>query len=447
MRRAHPPIVQIFQEALRAVDPAQAVREVLRKQQDRIWVGNRSLSLRHVERIWVLGAGKASAAMAQAVEAVLGDRIHAGLVLVKDGHRLPLRRIRVMEASHPVPDARGLEGTRALIRMAREAGPRDVVFCLLSGGGSALLVAPGEGIRLAEKQRVHERLLACGAAIHEINTVRKHLSRVKGGHLAVALHPARSITLVVSDVVGDRLDVVASGPTVPDPTTYGEAWCVLERYGLLRRIPRSVRDYLQRGLSGTLPETPKPHHPAFRRTWSLVVASNRAALEAAARAARQRGFRPLILTALLQGEAREAARVIAAVAQECARSGRPVPPPAALLWGGETTVTLGVHGLGGRNQELALAAALELAGCNRIQLLAAGTDGTDGPTDAAGAWVDGSTVPRARRQGLDPEDFLRRHDAYRFFQEVGGHLKTGPTGTNVMDLVIVLVAAPGRSAP
>lgn len=325
------------------------------------------------------------------------------------------------------------------MRLARQAGPDDLVFCLLSGGGSALCPAPSADMTLAEKQHVTRLLLECGASIDEINTIRKHLSRLKGGQLARLVAPATLVTLVLSDVVDDRLDVIASGPTVPDPSTYQDCLDILAGYDLLARLPASVQRHLQRGQAGELPETPKPQDPLFTRNQTVVIGSNRLALQAAQAEAQARGYTTVLLTSSLQGEARHIARMHAAIAREIRQSGAPVAPPACVLAGGETTVTIHGDGTGGRNQEFALAAALDMAGLDRVVLLSAGTDGTDGPTPAAGALVDGQSVARARALGLLPERYLRRHDSYHFFHALDDLLVTGPTGTNVMDMHIVLV--------
>ncbi len=391
-------------------------------------------------RVLVIGAGKASAVMARALEELLGDRISGGLVCVKDGHGVPLQRVAVAEASHPVPDARGVDAARRVLELVRGSGEQDLILCVLSGGGSALLTLPAEGLTLEDLQGVTDLLLASGATIGEINTLRKHLSQVKGGRLAAAAHPARVVNLVLSDVIGDRLDVIASGPFAADPTTFAEARGVLERYGLWTRVPEAVRRILEEGQAGRVPETPKPGDPRLERVVQVVVASNRVSLGAAAEQARRMGYRTVVLTSRIQGEAREVARVLAAIAQEIRESGQPLAAPACVLAGGETTVTLRGGGRGGRNQELALALALELEGWEGIVGLSGGTDGTDGPTDAAGGVATPSTAARARALGLDPREHLERNDSYRLLDATGDLVRTGPTRTNVMDVQVLLVA-------
>ncbi len=432
--------LRIFQAALAAVDPEEAVKRHLRRLRGgRLALDGDIWELDRFRRISVVGAGKATAPMAKAVEDLLGERIEGGTIVVKDGHGLPLQRIAVREAAHPVPDRRGERGTAEILERLSGCGPEDLVIVLVSGGASALLTAPVAGVSLEEKQATTRLLLACGATIHEMNTVRKHLSRAKGGGLARAAHPARLITLILSDVVGDDLDVIGSGPTVPDASRYEEAVAVFRRYRLWERIPESVRRHLTEGAQGNIPETPKPGDEIFAGSRTLIVGSCLQALEAALRAAETRGYRGLILSSKIEGEAREIARALVAVGKEALHSGNPLPPPACILAGGETTVTLRGEGRGGRNQELALAGAIALEGTARLLLLCAGTDGTDGPTDAAGAVADGGTVARAGKLGLDPRDFLERNDSYTFFDRLGELIRTGPTRTNVMDVYLLLV--------
>ena len=431
--------LSIFHSALAAVDPEEAVRRHLQFTAGVLSAGDRRFDLNACERVWVVGAGKAVAPMAKALEDLLGDRIDAGLLVVKDGHGLPLRRIRIREAGHPVPDERGVAGTLEILNLVAGAGARDLVICLISGGGSALLIAPSDGIRLADKQAATKNLLACGATIHEINAIRKHLSRAKGGQLARAACPAGVLSLILSDVVGDDLDVIGSGPTVPDRSSFQDALEILQRYGIWERTPDAVRDRLAQGAAGVLAETPKPGDPAFRAGAQVLVGSCLGALTAAARAAERMGYRPIILSSKVEGEAREVAKAFAAIGKEIRDSGHPLAPPACLLMGGETTVTLQGDGRGGRNQEFVLAGAIALDGAQGLVLLAGGTDGTDGPTDAAGAIADGLTLARARSLGMNPFAFLKRSDSYHFFRPLDDLILTGPTRTNVMDVYMMLV--------
>jgi glycerate 2-kinase len=429
----------IFDAGIRAADPKTCIHQFLQIAGDRLVIEKTAYELEDIGKIWVAGAGKASAAMAEAVEEVLGDRIGGGVILTKYGHGKILRHCRVIEAGHPVPDENGVRGTEALLDQISAAGPGDLILCLLSGGGSALSPAPAEGLALADKREATRLLLSCGATIHEINAIRKHLSRIKGGRLCTAANGARIVSLIISDVVGDDLDVIASGATAPDPSTFGDCLGIIDRYGLAETMPPPVWKHLSEGRNGHLPETPKPGDPVFAQVRNHIVGNISNALSAAEAEARGLGFQPLVLSSMIQGEAAEVAKVLCAVAREVLRSGRPARSPLCLLSGGETTVTIHGSGLGGRNMELALAAAIAIKGEPGMLLLSAGTDGTDGPTDAAGAFADGSTVLRAEASGLSASDHLFRNDSYPFFQALGDLFLTGPTRTNVMDLQIFLI--------
>jgi len=375
--------------------------------------------------------------MARAAEKVLGKRITAGLVAVKEAPAKPLRRIEIRETGHPVPDARGVETAERIAEIAERAEAGDLVLCLISGGGSALMPLPASPVTLEEKQEVTRLLLACGATIHEINAVRKHISRIKGGQLARLAAPATVESLLLSDVVGDDLDVIGSGPTAPDSSTFADVRAILGKYGIWDRTPEAVRARIEAGTQGEIPETPKPTDPIFARVRNRIVASNRIALDAAAAQARELGFRTLVLASGIEGETREIARMHAAIARECGTAGRPVKPPACFITGGETTVTIKGNGLGGRNQEFVLAAAVDIAGLDDVVVFSAGTDGTDGPTNAAGAVADGGTLrrkPEARR-------YLDDNDSYHYFEALNDLVITGATNTNVMDVRIMLVGA------
>lgn len=437
-------LVDIFNTALAAVDPCNAVLKALRVEQNQLHVAGATYDLPHFQRIIVVGAGKATARMALAVEALFGRRISAGVIVVKDGHTAPLKFIEQVEAAHPVPNQAGIAGTQRVLEMVRGADEKTLVICLISGGASALLVAPIEGVTLQDKQETTRLLLNAGATINELNAVRKHLSAVKGGRLAQAAFPAQLVTLIVSDVIGDPLDVIASGPTSPDNSTFTEAWAVIAKFGLQEKLPPRVADYLQRGSAAQLPETVKQNDPCLTGTRNVIVASIRQALAAAQQAAAQLGFVTKIISDKLHGEASDAAHFLVQSAHAEMTDMNP-NEQRCLLCGGETTVTVRGTGMGGRNQELALAFALEIEGEQGVALLSAGTDGTDGPNDAAGALVDGGTAPRARSLGIDPRSYLDNNDSYTFFQYFDAatgaqrHLKTGPTGTNVMDIQIVLL--------
>lgn len=430
---------RIFAAGVAAVDPVATLQRTVVRHGDTLVVAGRSYDLRRYAHIYVVGAGKAGATMGQGLEEALTTRLDAGTVTVKYGHLAPMTRLALHEAGHPIPDTAGVQGAEAIVRLVQQAGEDDLVFCLLSGGGSALLPAPTPGITLEEKQQLTSLLLECGASIDEINAIRKHISQLKGGQLARLVAPATLITLVLSDVVGDRLDAIASGPTVPDPSTFQDCLDIVARYDLFERLPASIRTRLQRGQAGLEPETPKGDDAAFTRCQTVIIGSNRIALQAARAAAAALGYRTLLLSSFVQGEAREIARFYAAIAQEIRHHGEPLAAPACVLAGGETTVTLRGAGKGGRNQELALAAALALVGVERVVVLSGGTDGTDGPTEAAGAIADGQTVARAHALGLEAETYLRHCDSYHFFAALDDLLITGATGTNVMDMHLVLV--------
>ena len=382
-------------------------------------------------RVLVVGGGKAAASLALALEETLGDRITCGRIVVKHGHGLPLKRIVTEEGGHPLPDSSGLEGTARLVAELGDTRPEDRVFFLLTGGASALLVSPAEGLTLEDKIATTRLLLGCGATIQEMNALRKHLSAVKGGRLVERIHPARAMTLIVSDVVGDDLASIGSGPTVPDPTTFADCLEILSRHDLTDKIPRAARQRLTEGADGRIPETPKPDLSLFEGLHWLILASNRHSLDAASKASERLGHKPEIFAYDMVGDTHDRARAFASRLGQLSGRG-----PVALLAGGETTLT--VKGKGGRNQEFALVASREIEGGNNVLILSAGTDGTDGPTDAAGAFVDGTTHARAKAKGLDPAGILRDNDAYTFFDGLDDLLRIGPTGTNVMDLVIGL---------
>ncbi len=432
-------LTEIYLAGLKAVDPEEAVRRHVQLSGDHLLVGGRSYPLASFKRIIVIGCGKGTAPMARALEEILGDRLTGGWITVKYGHGLPLKKVRVTEAGHPIPDEAGLAATRLILDRLRECTATDLVLGAFSGGGSALSPAPRAPLELSEKQETTRLLLDCGATIFELNAIRKHLSVSKGGQLAKIAYPATLVSLFLSDVVGDALEAIASGPTVPDPSTCADCLRIIERYGLSAKLPPAVLKLLRDGVQGLIEETPKEGDAVFRKVQNLVVGSNRAALLASAQKAAELGYKTLILSSFIQGEAREIAQLFAAVGKEIVVSGHPVSPPACLLAGGETTVTVRGRGRGGRNQELALAAALGLEGWPGITLLSAGTDGSDGPTEAAGAYADGGTCQRARQQGLNPQESLSNNDSYNFFSQLGDLLITGPTRTNVMDVVCLLV--------
>jgi hydroxypyruvate reductase len=433
-----PPLDNVLAAALAAVDPGEAVRRFVAVSDGAIVISGMKYAVPEIRRVLVVGAGKASAPMAAAVEDVLEGVVPiSGSVTVRYGHSAPTRSIKIREASHPVPDPAGVEGTREIVELLEGAGKDDLVICVISGGGSALLTLPADGISLEDLRRTTDALLRCGATINEINVVRKHLDSVKGGGLARIAAPARVVSLLLSDVVGNPLDAIASGPTVPDTSTWADAADVLDRYALWEQVPASVAARLREGMAGRLPDTPKPGDPLFERSQTVIVGSNLLACEAAAERAREDGFATLVLTTFVEGEAREAARVLAGILREVDASGHPLSRPCCVIAGGETTVTIRGSGQGGRNQELALAAAFPLRGVADVLLASIGTDGNDGPTDAAGAWVSGDTLDRAAALGLDAARALAHNDSYTFFDQLGDLIRTGPTNTNVNDLYLL----------
>jgi glycerate 2-kinase len=435
--RSHRDAKEIFFEAVKSVDPYEAVK----------LYGDRILSAYErtgCSRTLLIGFGKAACPMAKAVEEIVPDLMHKGMVITKYGHCPPsyyTGACSVIEAGHPLPDENGLRGTAEMVKLLKNADEKTLIICLISGGGSALLASPAEGITLAEKQKVTELLLTGGADIFELNTVRKHLSKVKGGRLAGIAYPAWIVSLILSDVIGDRLDVIASGPTSPDNTTFRDALEVLGKYSLSEKIPGNVLTFLDKGARGMIPETPKTGDRVFERVENIIVGSNAIALSEARRKAEEMGFHADILPFAITGEAREAGRILAGKAIPLKkRTGISPGTPLCLISGGETTVTVKGSGLGGRNMELALSFAREIDGMNGITLLSAGTDGTDGPTDAAGAIVDGGTIRDAKKLGLDSDEYLKNNDSYHFFKKLGTLFITAPTGTNVMDIQILLIA-------
>ena len=391
-------------------------------------------------RVLVVGAGKASGAMAASAEEVLGDRIVDGVVAVKDGYLAPTRRIRLLESGHPVPDARGAAAARAIHDLASTARPDDLVLVLISGGGSALTPAPAPPITLEEKQALTRLLLRAGATINQLNAVRKHCSILKGGQLARAANGARVHALLLSDVIGDPLDVIASGPTAPDESTYADALGILERFGIAQQVAPSIRQRLEDGRRGAISETPKPGDPLFERVTNTVIGNNTLVVTAAVDRARELGFTPQLLTRTLEGEAREVGTRLVRMARDIRGGAGPVRPPCCLIAGGETTVTVKGQGSGGRCQELALAAAIEMASLPDVVVLAAGTDGSDGPTTAAGALADGESAARAHALGLDLAARLADNDANPALAALDDLIVTGPSNTNLLDLYLVLVA-------
>ncbi|MFQ5991347.1 MAG: glycerate kinase [Nitrospiraceae bacterium] len=428
----------LLESGLSAARPAVAIERLVTRRGTSLCVGRRVYDLRAHMRVVAVGAGKASGRMAVALEHILGPRLHDGLVVVKHGHGVPTARIKLVEAGHPLPDRAGQRAAQRLLSLVKGLTPQDLLFVLLSGGASSLLAAPPPGIPLADKQRTTDLLLRSGATIQQINTVRKHLSTLKGGQLVAATR-ARVVGLILSDVIGDDLGTIGSGLTAPDPTTYANACKILRRFRIWNATPAKVRMHLSTGRRGQVAETPKPGAPVFRRVQNVIIGNNRLALTATSRAARDAGLRPVVMSMPMTGDARHAARVFGKMARRIVSSGKPARRPTCVIGGGELTVSVRGKGKGGRAQEFALAAAVEIKGLKNVWVVGFGTDGIDGPTDVAGAVADGGTVDRARRLGMDAVDALRRNASYHFFQKLGGHIITGPTGTNVNDLYLLIV--------
>ena len=430
----------IFEAGLEAADPMVSIPRHLRVDGQILYAGRGVYDLTNYKNLYVIGAGKAAAKMALAVEELLGERISGGIVIVKRGHTVPLRKLEIVEAGHPIPDQTGVNATETIVGLLRRTLKTDLILCLISGGASALLACPGAGLSLQDKQQTTQTLLNCGAKIHEINAIRKHISKVKGGRLAKLAYPATVVSLMLSDVIGDSVDIIGSGPTAPDSSTFSDCLSIIERYGVGEMIPGAVRRFLQKGAAGEAAETPKSADPIFDKVQNLIVGNNQSALSAAKERAGALGYHALVLSSSVEGEAKTVAIDHAAMAKDILAGRGRVHRPACIISGGETTVTIEGDGLGGRNQEFALAVAVEIDGVEGVVALSGGTDGTDGLTEAAGAIVDGTTLQRAREEGLDARDYLRRNDSYSLLRTVGDLLVTGPTLTNVMDLQLVLVA-------
>jgi hydroxypyruvate reductase len=433
---------EIFDSALKAADPYVSVLSHISLHKDALIIsvseGERLVvPLTDFTRVIVVGAGKATAPMAEAIESLLNERISEGIIVVKDGHLGKLSRITQIEASHPLPDKRCMQAASGIHDLLQSAGETDLIISLISGGGSSLLALPDD-IPLEDKISVTKALLSCGASIGEINCIRKHLSRVKGGLLAKAAFPARVINCLISDVVGDDISSIASGPFVPDSSTFFDAFAILKKYELVDTVPKTVIKRISAGTQGDIPETPKPGDRMFANVTTAILASNIQSLISAKQCAEKFGYHTTILSSMIEGDTSEAALFHGRIAREIHQSGNPLPRPACVISGGETTVRIKGKGMGGRNMEFALRAAMEISGIPDMLIASFGTDGTDGPTDAAGAFADGTTIERAKKLGLAAESFLENNDSYHFFEALGDLVKTGPTKTNVMDFRMIL---------
>ncbi|WP_298646990.1 glycerate kinase [uncultured Proteiniphilum sp.] len=430
---------EIFLAGVESVLPEKLIQTRIKRSGDVLQIAGKSYLLSGFRHIYVLAAGKAAALMAKETERILGDKITGGHVVTKYGHETNLKYLKLTEAGHPIPDAEGVKGTRKMLDIARQSGEDDLVVCLISGGASALMADFPEGTTLDDLRYANELLVKCGADITEINAVRKHLSNVKGGQLAKMLYPATTVCLILSDVTGGRLDVIASGPTLGDASTFADAWAVIKKYSLENSFPSPMLNHLKKGLTGLIPETPKPDDAIFRNVQNYIIGNNLLALEGASRKAQELGFKTHIVTDKLKGDYTNVADFILKTIENYQQAtGK---KPVCLLFGGEPTVKVSGNGSGGRNQHLALYLSTKIDHEKHITILCAGTDGTDGPTDAAGAVVDNETIATAVKKNIDPRIFLQNSDSYRFFQQTGGHIITGNTRTNVMDMVVVVMEA------
>jgi len=428
-----------LESALNAVDPKQIMRSKLSLKNSILKVNGYSFDLKRFQNIYVVGGGKASGSMAEALEQILGKLVTNGFVNVPHGSKHRTEIIKLHEANHPIPDEAGVKGTHHMLKIAEKAKKDELIICLISGGGSSLMPLPRGEISIVDKRKITEDLLKCGATINEINTIRKHISDFKGGWLAKKAYPATILNLILSDVVGDPLDFIASGPTVPDSTTFSDAIKALRKHGLWSKAPPSIRKVLSDGERTLIPETPKADDEAFKNVYNVVVGNNNSASLAACEHLKSAGMNTLLLTSTMEGEARHVGVMLASIAHEVFMSGNPVQKPASIIAGGETTVTVTGKGLGGRNQEIPLAAASKLVNMDGVVVASLNTDGVDGPTDAAGAIADGKTLTRALKKELNPEEFLAENNSYDFFLKLGDLLFTGPTGTNVNDVSVIVV--------
>ncbi|MEM3442480.1 MAG: glycerate kinase [Candidatus Bathyarchaeia archaeon] len=438
-KRARALALKSLENAINAVDPKHLIKLKVHIKNAILYVGGYSFDLKSFKNIYVLGGGKASGLMAEALEEVLSDRIKDGIVNVPHGSDTRTKNVKIHGASHPIPDKNSVEGTRRMLEIAEQADETDLIIFLISGGGSSLMAMPRDGITLKDKKELTDALLKSGATINEINTVRKHISIFKGGWLAKKAYPATILNIILSDVVGDPLDSIASGPTVPDSTTFTDAINVLKKYNLWEKASFYIRKVLNDGENGIIPETPKTDDETFKKVFNIIVGNNMLASQKAREYLISQGLNTLLLTSTLEGEARHVGMVLSSIAHEIANSGNPIPKPAGIVAGGETTVAVTGKGVGGRNQEIALAAAKKLNRMDGAVIASLSTDGVDGSTEAAGAMVDGKTVVKAHKMRLNPEKFLAENDSYNFFSRLGDLILTDPTGTNVNDLSVIIV--------
>jgi glycerate 2-kinase len=431
--------LKVIWKAIESVNPENAINTFCRLDGEKLEVCDRTFDISGYKNVYVIGAGKAATQMARMMENILGKRLTGGLVCTKTGHSIPLQNIGIIEAGHPLPDQDSMQAAQRTLQLAENCGKDDLIICLLSGGTSALWCAPFAPITFEDKRKTTDILLKSGAKIDEVNTFRKHISKIKGGRLAQTAHPATVITMAISDVIYDELSAIGSGPTVADPSTFKNAMDIADKYQLSPELPASVLQHIRGGLDGKIKETPKPGDPVFLNNTACVIASNRQALDNARQTGDYLGYDTSIVTSKLIGEASDVGRQLGVELKKATGLHRPGEPPVMILYGGETTVTVKGRGKGGRNQELALAAAMELEGVENAVLASVGTDGTDGPTDAAGAFADGTTLARGKEAGLDAKIFLDNNNSYNYFDPIGDLIRTGPTGTNVMDIQVLII--------
>lgn len=431
--------VDIFNQGLEAVNPRDCIHACCKRENNILKVNSKTYNLDRFKDIIVIGAGKACASMALAVEEILLDRITAGIVIVKYDHVENLKKIEIVEAGHPIPDENSIYGTEKLINMVKKTDETTLVICLISGGGSSLMCLPANGLSLEDKQKTTNTLLSCNATIHEINAIRKHLSCIKGGLLANAVFPAPLICPVLSDIVGDNLDIIASGPCVADNNTFAQCLDIIKNHDIKNHLPDTILHHLKQGSKNLIPETPKQENQIFQNVFHTIIANNFQSLLSAQKKAEDLRYNTLILSSMIEGQTIDVSNIHTAIARQILATENPLKPPACILSGGETTVNLKGAGKGGRNQEFALASAIKIEGLKNTVVLSAGTDGTDGPTDAAGAIADHTSAQRAAALGMKPELFLKENNAYPFFDRLSDLFKTGPTNTNVMDLRIILI--------
>lgn len=440
-RKAREIALNAIEKAFESIDPKTLIYSKVKSLDNKLVINNDVFDLNSFKKVFVVGGGKASGYMAEALEEILGERIADGVVVVPYGtsEKFKTKIVKIHEANHPIPDEKSVEGAKKIVEVAENAGEDDLVICLISGGGSSLMAYPRNGLSLEDKRKVTDLLLKCGATINEVNAVRKHLSGFKGGYLAKSAYPATLISLLLSDVIGDPLDVIASGPTVPDSTTFNDAINVLKKYHIWDKVPESVRTILLNGERGLIEETPKSNNKIFEKVHNYVIGNNRIACLSVLNELKKAGLNTLLLTSQIEGEARDVGIMISAIAKEIFSSGNPLQRPAGVVIGGETTVTVRGRGIGGRNQEIALSSALRISGLRGVVVISVSTDGIDGPTDAAGAVADGNTISLAKLKGLNAEEYLQNNDSYSFFKELGDLVFSGPTGTNVNDISVLLV--------